>query len=85
MRNPPKSTQEERKTSKFKNLYNYEVPQTMSLVGKYKNNLSLLAHTLGTAHQHPNKLDKIKENTLKSCSARCPKGGKEMNYVLKTL
>ena len=47
IRDPPKSTQ---KASKFKNLYNYEVPQTMSLVGIYKNNLSLVGHTLGAAH-----------------------------------
>ena len=50
---------------KFKNLYNYEVPQTMSQVGIYKSNLSLLAHTHGTRHQQPIKLDQIKGSTLK--------------------
>ena len=40
MRNPPKSTQKKERTSKFKNLYNYEVPQAMSQVGIYKGNLS---------------------------------------------
>ena len=74
MRNPPKSTQKIARISKFKNLYNYEVPQTMSQVGIYKSNLSLLAHPLGTRHQHPIKLDQIKGNTLKSCGAWCLKG-----------
>ena len=70
-----KYTKRKQKASKLKNLYKYEVPQTMSHVGIYKNNLSLLGHTLGTAHQHPIKLDKIKGNTMKSYGTRGPKGG----------
>ena len=69
MRNPPKNTQKKARTSKFKNLYKYEVPQVLSQVRIYKGNLSLLAHTLGNRHQHPIKLDQIKGNTLKSCGA----------------
>ena len=67
MGNPPKSTQKKARTFKFKNLYNYEVPKAMFQVRIYKSNLSLLAHTLGTRHQHLIKLDQIKRNTLKSC------------------
>lgn len=45
MRNPPKNIQKEAKTSKFKNLYDYEVSQPMLHIGIYKNNISLLSHS----------------------------------------
>ena len=73
MRNPPKNTQKKARTSKFKNLYNYEVPQAMSQVGIYKSNLSLLAHTLGTRHQHPIKLDQLKGEHLQKLWCMMPK------------
>ena len=42
-------------------------------MGIYKNNLSLLAHTLGTTYQHPIKLDQINGNTLKKSWCKRPK------------
>ena len=78
MKNPPKTKNETNGTSKIRSKPIHHMKST-------QNNLSLLAHTIEPTHRQPIKLNHIKGNAFKSCSAKDPKVNKEMNGIPKNL